>query len=352
MSATDGNGKPVQNGGTTTSNSIRFSFTGPDNTGAVSNFQCSMDSRPYSTCGSGASYSGLTVGGHTLSVVSVDSSGNVDASAATFTWIVVEPQQEEASGSGSNLGLSLPLTSSQEPQQTESVVRAPKPEGQAQSSDSSALTATAGSSYTITVNPGETVTHSWICPGSPFGLPGDRFICLQTSSPAGSFFTSTEGNPAEGTFIWPDAGPPGTYTETVITHFTFCAPSNPPRTCLDSEPSTLTIIVNQPPEEECPGTQVRNPIGFCESPHKPSRQVNAPCGHPGVLCPVLTQDQWETLHNAALKGLIPKGPFPYGLIMSLINLGPGEISPDQDCTYTPSKPPGLHCPAKPGSTTP
>jgi hypothetical protein len=103
------------------------------------------------------------------------------------------------------------------------------------------------------VNPGETATSNWICPGAPFGLPGDLFTCLETSAPQGSSFTSTIGNPAEATFSRPNAGPPGTYTETVITHVVFCAqppptdPPSPPRICIDSGASTLTIKVNHPP---------------------------------------------------------------------------------------------------------
>jgi len=69
-STVDGNGKPVQNGSATSSNSIRFMFRGIDSTGAVSNFQCSIDNKPYTSCASGVNYPGLTVGGHSFAVSS------------------------------------------------------------------------------------------------------------------------------------------------------------------------------------------------------------------------------------------------------------------------------------------
>jgi hypothetical protein len=97
-SAVDSTGKPVQNGGTTTANSITFTFRGIDNTGSgVSTFQCSFDNRPYSSCGSQINLPGLTVGSHGFAVAAVDSAGNIDRSPATFTWAVTNPEPEPAS---------------------------------------------------------------------------------------------------------------------------------------------------------------------------------------------------------------------------------------------------------------
>lgn len=109
--------------------------------------------------------------------------------------------------------------------------------------------------FSIRVKEGDTATFNWICPGapSPSVHPNDLFTCVETSAPSGSSFTSTIGNPASATFTWPNAGPPGEYTETAITHTVFCAqpppsdPPPPPRICRDSAPSTLTIEVNHPP---------------------------------------------------------------------------------------------------------
>jgi len=107
--------------------------------------------------------------------------------------------------------------------------------------------------YSVRVKNGGIGTFDWVCPGTPSGLPGDLFTCVEISAPPGSSFTSTTGNPAFATFTWPNAGPPGMYTEKVITHTVFCAqppptvPPTPPRICRDSLPSTLTIEVNHPP---------------------------------------------------------------------------------------------------------
>jgi hypothetical protein len=53
--------------------------------GGVSNFQCSLDNRPYSSCGSQISLPGLNAGGHGFAVSAVDSVGNIDRSPAFFT---------------------------------------------------------------------------------------------------------------------------------------------------------------------------------------------------------------------------------------------------------------------------
>lgn len=107
--------------------------------------------------------------------------------------------------------------------------------------------------FSIRVANGDTATFDWICPGTPGGLSGDLFTCVNTGSPPGSSFTSTVGNPAFGTFTWPNAGPSGEYTHTAITRTVFCVqpppsdPPLPPRFCPDSLPSFLTIRVNHPP---------------------------------------------------------------------------------------------------------
>jgi hypothetical protein len=45
-------------------------FRGIDSTGAVSNFQCSIDNKPYTSCASGVNYPRLTVGSHYFAVSS------------------------------------------------------------------------------------------------------------------------------------------------------------------------------------------------------------------------------------------------------------------------------------------
>jgi hypothetical protein len=88
-SAVDGKGKTVSNGGSTTSNTIKFTFSGTDNTG-VASFMCSKDGAAFSSCGTGSSgsitYTKISKGTHTFLVKAVDTSGNQDPTPATFTW--------------------------------------------------------------------------------------------------------------------------------------------------------------------------------------------------------------------------------------------------------------------------
>jgi hypothetical protein len=240
-SAVDGNGKPVQNGGSTTSSSIRFMFRGIDSIGAVSNFQCSIDNRPYSTCASGISYPSLNIGGHSFAVVSRDPAGNIDHSPAFFTWTITEAQQSSPSN--------LPSTSSQPSASnpTFSIETSPsKASSQIakranQSPQISSLASTASCSADVCVNPGETASLNIICSNPDFRVV---VTCIMLSGPPGATFSSTTGNPAEGTMTWTNAGPPGTYEASFQA---ICVSSPPDVTCLDSSILTLTILVNHPP---------------------------------------------------------------------------------------------------------
>ncbi|PZF81772.1 right-handed parallel beta-helix repeat-containing protein [Jiangella anatolica] len=51
-------------------------------------FQCKLDAQPYAACTSPATYTGLSVGAHTLLVRATDSEGNVDATPAQFQWTI------------------------------------------------------------------------------------------------------------------------------------------------------------------------------------------------------------------------------------------------------------------------
>src|SRR5262249_50107716 len=63
--------------------SFTFSATKP---GSV--FECGLDSAPFITCSSPASYSGLAQGSHTFQVRALDSAGNVDPTPASRTWTI------------------------------------------------------------------------------------------------------------------------------------------------------------------------------------------------------------------------------------------------------------------------
>jgi Bacterial Ig-like domain len=65
-----------------------FGFSSPED-GA--GFECRLDGRPYTECGSSQSYSGLADGSHTFFVRAVDGTGNVDPTPASYTWLVDTP---------------------------------------------------------------------------------------------------------------------------------------------------------------------------------------------------------------------------------------------------------------------
>ncbi len=85
----------IQNGGTTTSSSIKITFSATAGTNPIAGFQCSLDNSPFSSCNSPASFNNLAVGPHKVAVVAVDAKGNKDPNPATFGWTVgiVTPTQ-------------------------------------------------------------------------------------------------------------------------------------------------------------------------------------------------------------------------------------------------------------------
>ena len=83
--ATEGDGTPVANGGVTPSESISFDFS---STEPGSSFECSLDSSGFVACLSPQGYSGLADGSHSFDVRAIDLAGNIDATPATFSWIV------------------------------------------------------------------------------------------------------------------------------------------------------------------------------------------------------------------------------------------------------------------------
>jgi len=72
------------------SNSATFTFSGTDNESSSADltFECSLDGGPVEDCASPKTYTNLVIGEHTFSVWAKDELGHVDATPATFTWMV------------------------------------------------------------------------------------------------------------------------------------------------------------------------------------------------------------------------------------------------------------------------
>ncbi|HMJ33998.1 MAG TPA: Ig-like domain-containing protein [Baekduia sp.] len=96
--------------------SATFAFSGSDNVTPAGSltFECSLDLAAWAACASPKNYSGLAVGNHNVRVRAKDAAGNVDASAASFSWTIVAqdttaPDTTITSGPD---GLSLSTTAS------------------------------------------------------------------------------------------------------------------------------------------------------------------------------------------------------------------------------------------------
>ena len=81
-------GNSIQNGEEMTTTSITLGFEGSDNA-AVAGFECSLDGLPSYSCTNLISINdNLVAGNHTFQVRAIDTSGNVDPSLSSFSWIV------------------------------------------------------------------------------------------------------------------------------------------------------------------------------------------------------------------------------------------------------------------------
>ena len=100
----------------------------------------------------------------------------------------------------------------------------------------------------ICVNAGETVTINVECTNTN---PSAIETCVMLNGPPDATFESSQGNPAEATMTWTNAGPPGTYEASFYATAVFCPPDV---TCTDSPVDTVTIIVN------APGTNNNTPL--------------------------------------------------------------------------------------------
>jgi Divergent InlB B-repeat domain len=103
----DGTGTAIGDGAVTLSTSLTLSFAGTDNVG-VARFECRLDSAGFSTCASPLAYNGLTLGRHTFEVRAVDTSNNVDATPARYTWTVDASPNTTITAAIDGRGKSLP----------------------------------------------------------------------------------------------------------------------------------------------------------------------------------------------------------------------------------------------------
>jgi hypothetical protein len=122
-SAVDGDNSPVQNGGTTTSNSITFTFafgvtiggTAPANTG-ISGFQCTLDNSPTASyCSTPAAIHNLAAGNHVFQVRAIDIAGSKEPTEARFSWTILAPSSSSStsfsSQSEQSTGTATPVPS-------------------------------------------------------------------------------------------------------------------------------------------------------------------------------------------------------------------------------------------------
>jgi len=122
ISALDGNGAPVQNGGSTVSTSITFQATATQGSNPIAGFECSLDASSFSTCGSNTnpstvSYDNLAAGQqHIFKVRAVDTTENKDPTPAIFSWTILTPQQavQNIINTIDNMHLSKGITTSLE----------------------------------------------------------------------------------------------------------------------------------------------------------------------------------------------------------------------------------------------
>lgn len=93
--AVDGNDDPVEDNGSTASNSITFTFHAEDDESGESELECSLDDAEYAACSSPHTEDDLGEGEHVFSVRATDDADSTDASPASHTW-TVEPESDEA----------------------------------------------------------------------------------------------------------------------------------------------------------------------------------------------------------------------------------------------------------------
>ena len=237
ISVIDGSGKPVQNGGITSSNSITFTARGVDNTGeAVSTFLCSLDNRLFASCGSQTYLPNLSVGGHSFAVVAIDSAGNKDQSPAGFTWTVTQSSLLSQQSPAVIQQSPAAAVNNQSSPQQQTQLHATKPPSKL-SPSLNALSTPSSCPADYCVTSGDTLGPINVvqCTADD---PEIIVECEMISGPG--TFSTTDGNPAEGTLTWTNAGPPGTYQAS----FQAVCISAP---CLPSNIFTITIYVNAPP---------------------------------------------------------------------------------------------------------
>jgi YVTN family beta-propeller protein len=89
----DVDGFRIQDGDTTLSTFIRFTFTATPGINPVAGFECSLDNNAFSSCSSPTIPTNIASGIHTFKVRAIDVLHNIGSSPASFSWTILTPAQ-------------------------------------------------------------------------------------------------------------------------------------------------------------------------------------------------------------------------------------------------------------------
>jgi hypothetical protein len=211
--------------GSVTDPSATFGFSSTE----AGTFQCRLDGAAFAPCTSPKTYTDLAVGSHTLQVVAVDGSLNVDSTPAARTWNVVaaRPDGRIRRGTGPLVGNNVYNTT-----------------GSGQTRTGTAARGGRVTYYVSAQNDASGAERLWIR-----GQGSTRWFTVLYRNPAGANITNEVTN---GTYRTPNLAPNGTHQIKVIVTVDNAAPGSA------SVTRTLTAFsTTQPP--------IKDAVGFVTS---------------------------------------------------------------------------------------